>query len=512
MSALALLLFKKGAYIQGCDTSQRFPTQEVLESYAIVYSHSLKSSSLPEHIDLLIYSSAYESADLLVMRQAKERGVPCLSYAQALGDLSQANKSIAVVGTHGKTTTTAMAGSLLRALGAKGTTLVGSAVKDFENLPIDVQGEEFFLAEVCEYRRHFLNFKAKTLLILNIDWDHVDYFASLEETQEAFLEMGRSIAENGHIIYCADDLATSQVIKRLKLLRKDITYMPYGLQRESEDGAWIRNWQVKEGKQIFEVRGWQINFELPLLGKELVLNAVGALTLVKSLGYPFQEEKLKEALKNFKGVRRRQEKLGLYKGALIMDDYAHHPKEIEGVCGCMSKKPLQIAISGLSGCGNTTLSRVLAKELGLECINYTFRNMAQEKGLSFEELRSLAEKDDAWDRLLDKKQLEIANNKPCVLASRLAIWFLEGASCKIYLHSPASVRFSRIAQRESLTLLEAQDRTQRRDAQDALRYKRIYGIDILDPYPANLILDSAKHQPTVLVEQILVYLSRHNLI
>jgi cytidylate kinase len=176
------------------------------------------------------------------------------------------------------------------------------------------------------------------------------------------------------------------------------------------------------------------------------------------------------------------------------------------------KKPLRIAISGLSGCGNTTLSRLLADRLGLKCINYTFRNLAQEKGISFEEMCALAQEDDQWDIYLDRHQVEMARKESCVLASRLAIWFLREADCKIYLYASPEVRFKRIAHREGKALEEVARITQERDERDVRRYRRLYNVDLLDLEPADLILNTDLKSSDVLVEEILVYLGQKDLV
>ena len=151
---------------------------------------------------------------------------------------------------------------------------------------------------------------------------------------------------------------------------------------------------------------------------------------------------------------------------------------------------LKIAISGKSGCGNSSVSRIVAEKLGLRLINYTFHDMADEKGMEFEEFCKLAEQDFSYDRELDRKQVEMAEEGNCVLGSRLAIWLLEDADLKVYLEASPETRAARIAQREGGNLEEKMAETQRRDMRDNARYKKIYGIDN-DRYDfADLIVDA----------------------
>ncbi|POR01775.1 cytidylate kinase [Alkalispirochaeta sphaeroplastigenens] len=165
-------------------------------------------------------------------------------------------------------------------------------------------------------------------------------------------------------------------------------------------------------------------------------------------------------------------------------------------------KPLRIAISGKSGCGNTTVSRLLAETLGVELVNYTFHTMAEEEGVSFEEMCRRAESDDSWDRLLDQRQVEKARAASCVLASRLAIWLLQEADLKVYLQASPEVRAARIHQREGGTLDEVQAATRERDRRDHARYVRLYNIDVDSWNFADLVVDTERYRPEEIVPLI----------
>lgn len=172
-----------------------------------------------------------------------------------------------------------------------------------------------------------------------------------------------------------------------------------------------------------------------------------------------------------------------------------------------SKPPVRsIAVSGKSGCGNTTTSALLAHRLGLQLVNYTFRNLAVDEGLAFEELRQLAEKDDRWDRLVDQRQVEKGNATPSVLASRLAIWVWKEAEVKIYLDAPLDIRAKRIHQREGGTFDAIREHTRQRDQADHDRYLRLYGIDNDSWNLANLVVDVSTKTPEVIVDDILRWL------
>lgn len=139
---------------------------------------------------------------------------------------------------------------------------------------------------------------------------------------------------------------------------------------------------------------------------------------------------------------------------------------------------MRIAISSRSGCGNTTVTRLLAEKLGYKMINFTFRQMAEERGVDFWTFCRMAEDDYSIDRELDRRQVEMAmQEENCVLGSRLAIWMLDKADLKVYLTATAETRANRILRREGGTFEERYNQTVQRDSNDTARYMKIYGID-----------------------------------
>jgi cytidylate kinase len=149
-----------------------------------------------------------------------------------------------------------------------------------------------------------------------------------------------------------------------------------------------------------------------------------------------------------------------------------------------------IAISGKSGCGNTTVSKLVAQILNRRCINYTFRSMALEKGLSLQELLERAEEDSSWDRLLDSKQVELAKMEDCVIGSRLALWLLPEADLRVYLKASKEARVARIHDREGGDRKKIAQFTDERDRKDHRRYIDTYGIDNDDLSTAHLVIDT----------------------
>jgi len=160
------------------------------------------------------------------------------------------------------------------------------------------------------------------------------------------------------------------------------------------------------------------------------------------------------------------------------------------------KKDIKIAISGKSGCGNTTISKMVSETLNLHFINFTFRSLAQERGLDLKTVLDLAANDDSWDREVDTRQVQIARESgSCVLGSRLAIWMLEEADLKVYLEAKAETRAERIVKREGGCLEEVAAFTAERDRQDHCRYLRIYNIDTDDFSFVDMVIETDYFTP-----------------
>ena len=161
-----------------------------------------------------------------------------------------------------------------------------------------------------------------------------------------------------------------------------------------------------------------------------------------------------------------------------------------------------VAISGKSGCGNTTVTGMVAESLQLRRINYTFKDIAAERGVDFETLHTQAADDPEIDRYLDQRQVELAADGNCVLGSRLAIWLIDDADLRVYLDAPLEVRGQRIALREEIPPEYAIAATAERDAADRRRYIGLYGIDIDDSDSADLVVDTAIHNEQQVAELI----------
>ena len=168
------------------------------------------------------------------------------------------------------------------------------------------------------------------------------------------------------------------------------------------------------------------------------------------------------------------------------------------------KKNIKIAVSGRSGCGNTTVSKIVADNLGLRFVNFTFRSLAVERGISLEEVLELAAKDESWDREVDSRQVRLAREDGgCVLGSRLAVWMLEEADLKVFLTARPETRAARIVKREGGDLASVAAFTAERDRQDNSRYLHLYNIDNNNYDFVDLVIDTDNLAPEKIAQLII---------
>ncbi|MGI5172311.1 UDP-N-acetylmuramate--L-alanine ligase [Treponema sp. OMZ 840] len=360
MAALVEICHFRGARISGSDVADRFYTDEVLERLHIKPT-LFSAENITKDIDLLVYSSAYKIDSNPELIAARKAGVPMLLYTEALGALSRAAYSCGIAGVHGKTTTTGITGMLLKSLDLPVQVLAGSVIPGFadEEKQSSIQtpsgatgsctlnrGRRFFVAETCEYRRHFMSFCPKKIVLTGVESDHQDYYPTYESIRDAFIDYCLLLPEGGELIYCADDAGACETVAAVKKKRDDIVYTPYGF---AAKGPYrLHMGKTEKGRQYFSLLGFDEDFYLRIPGKHTVLNCGAACALALSLcaehcGRPICEfsgaekkrlcEKLKEGFASFTGAKRRSEiidTVGLQNGSvLIMDDYAHHPTALK---------------------------------------------------------------------------------------------------------------------------------------------------------------------------------------
>jgi UDP-N-acetylmuramate--alanine ligase len=345
MAALAELLSGGGARISGSDIPEVFYTDAILRECNIPWYESFDSAHVPPDADLVIHSAAYDREKNPELAAALGMGLKVVKYTDALGAYSEQFDSSGIAGVHGKTTTTALSGILIRAASLPARVLAGSAVGAFGGHSTLTLGGTYFVAETCEYRKHFLSFRPRRIVLTSVESDHQDFFPNYESIRDAFVEYVLLLPSGGKLIYCADDPGAVETASIARQKRNDIVMVPYGfnavpLERGAGNDFAIRRIETKNERTVFSLKGFDEPFVLRVPGRHTALDAAAALALTVSLLEAeyggTREAALKErlpamraALEHFGGSRRRSEIIGEAGGILFMDDYGHHPTAIK---------------------------------------------------------------------------------------------------------------------------------------------------------------------------------------
>jgi len=317
MSGLAALLLQAGKQVTGSDREDS-PAVEKLRRQGIRVLVGQKAENVNPGIDLVVYSHAI-TPDNPELRQAATFGIPLVSYPEALGLLMQEKRGIAVAGTHGKTTTSALTVMMLKNAGLDPSFVIGGEICGIGNS--GVGKGDYLVVEACEYRRSFLFYYPEIAVITNIDEDHLDYYRNLSEIEEAFGSFASQVKPGGCLVICAEEE------NLVKFIRPEATtVVTYGLTSG--------HWQATDIEGCASGTFFYCSFQgkrlgrihLPLFGRHNVLNALAVTAVGKQLGIDFSI--ISRSLASFPGVHRRMEIIGEVKGILVMDDYGHHPTEI----------------------------------------------------------------------------------------------------------------------------------------------------------------------------------------
>lgn len=323
LSAIAEILLERGYNVSGSDMKESDMTNLLKRKGATIYiGHRAENV---ENVQLIVYSAAV-SADNPEIVRAKEKGIPAISRAEMLGTLmSEYEKSIAISGTHGKTTTTSMVSLILEEAEYEPTILVGGNLAEIGG-NVKVGTSQYFVTEACEYMDSFLSLKPQIEVILNIDSDHLDYFKDIDHIVSSFDKFTKLVPEGGKII--AYD-ANPFVKKVIADVPNAITF-GYGenCTYYAKDIAFDVN-----GLPSYTVMHFGTNLgraQLSVPGEHNILNSLAAFACCHQLGVG--ADIIIKQLKAYKGTERRFDIVGKTKsGATIVDDYAHHPTEIKAV-------------------------------------------------------------------------------------------------------------------------------------------------------------------------------------
>jgi UDP-N-acetylmuramate--alanine ligase len=315
MSGIAEILSHAGFSVSGCDAKPSAAT-DLLQSRGI----HVDIGHDPAHLDSveLVVVTAAIKGEHPEIEAARRRGIRIMKRAEALGAIVNQKRAVGVSGTHGKTTTSAMISVVLQEAGLDPTVLVGGMVRNFETNAKSGAGD-VLVVEADEYARTFHYLHPEVAVVTNVEADHLEYYGSLEAIVEAFRLFLTNVKPEGLIVACIDDPNVAKLLSGA-VGRSTVTY---GL----SDGVDFRavNLEYHERGTSFEVPGLGF-FKLFVPGEHNVRNALATIAVARYFGVPY--ESISAALAKFLGVDRRFQILGDYLGAIVVDDYAHHPTEI----------------------------------------------------------------------------------------------------------------------------------------------------------------------------------------
>ena len=331
MSGIAEILLNWGFSVSGSNNVD----SEIL--------HILKKAGIKIHIghdaqnvigaDCVVYTAAI-SKDNPELVHAKELGIPVIERSDFLGELTRCyENTIAISGTHGKTTTTSLVSLCFIESSKDPSIQVGAIIPELDG-NYRVGNSENFIIEACEYVESFLKFSPKSEIILNIDNDHLDYYKNIENVKKAFIKYVKLLPENGHLIINADDnnCLDLPIYSKAHCIK-------YGIENDDVDFLAKNIIFDNDGFPEFDVYKYNEFYEhikLSIPGKHNILNALACISLCDS--YKISKKHIKYALSKFKGADRRFEFKGSFNGVKIYDDYAHHPTEILATAKALKNK------------------------------------------------------------------------------------------------------------------------------------------------------------------------------
>lgn len=318
MSGIAAVLLSLKYRVSGSDLKESDVTDRLRRQGAdIVYAHRASNVA---GADVVVYSAAVPLDNPEIL-EARKRGIPVIPRTEMLWELMRLKFGVAVSGTHGKTTTTSMAGLVLAEAGLDPTLVVGGEVGALRS-NAKVGRSAYMVAEACEAFGEFLLLTPMIAIVTNIDDDHLDYYGSVERVRESFVQFANKVPFYGCVILCSDDAQVRLIMPQIK--RRRVTY---GLGREAQISARSVRYD-RLGVSCTVVSGSKrlgvLRLQVP--GRHNLLNALAAVAVGLELNIPFAT--VARALSRFRGVKRRFQVLGSFKGATVVDDYAHHPTAV----------------------------------------------------------------------------------------------------------------------------------------------------------------------------------------
>jgi UDP-N-acetylmuramate--alanine ligase len=318
LSAIATVLLQQNYTISGSDM-QLSPLTERLASLGATVFSGHRPENLGHNLDAIIVSSAIPDNNPELAR-ARERGIPIKKRAEWLGHMMQGQTGIAIAGTHGKTTTTAMTAFLLQQAGQDPSYIIGGFVKQMDANAAAGSGDAFVI-EADEYDHTFLGLRPEIAILTIVEWDHPDIFPTPHSLRQAFVDFVQLVPPHGLVIGCGDDPGVAEVIKH-----SPAPIITYGLTADND-------WQAldvqpnRRGGFDFNLVSQDTAVSLAIPGRHNVYNALAVLAIAHQRGIEISQAA--EILSRFKGVDRRFELKGEVNDITVIDDYAHHPTEIK---------------------------------------------------------------------------------------------------------------------------------------------------------------------------------------
>ena len=356
MSGIAELLLDYDLEVSGCDISPSEITARLAERGAEIFNGH--SAAHLEGVDLVVISSAV-SRDSAEIQAAHEHRIPVVRRAEMLGELMRLKYGVAVAGTHGKTTTTSLIGAVATDAGLDPTVIVGGRLR-VSGTGARLGKSEYLIAEADEYDRSFLRLQPIVAVVTSIDRDHLDTYGDLEQIKQAFFEFANRVPFFGEAILCLDDPNVQELLECLEGRR----VLTYGLSPQANLRA--VDLATTENGTRFTVQisreGDLGDVDLPMHGLHNVRNALAAVAVGRALGVEFPV--ISASLNNFKGVHRRFERKGEWRGATVVDDYAHHPAEVTATLEAARKAFPQARIHAVFQPHLYSRTRELAAEFG----------------------------------------------------------------------------------------------------------------------------------------------------
>jgi len=328
MSGIAEIMLRIGYVVQGSDAKASANTERLEKLGANIFvGHD--AAHVGEHVSAVVYSTAVK-ADNPEMVAARERRIPLVRRAEMLAELMRLQSSVAVGGTHGKTTTTSMVACLLDA-GGKDPTVVNGGIINAYGTNAKVGEGDWIVVEADESDGSFLRLKSTVAVVTNIDPEHLDHYGTFDAARKAFRDFVENVPFYGFAVVCLDH----PEVQALTATVENRRLVTYGTNPQAE----VRALNVKMGPDgarfdvAFAIRGEDEarvdDIHLPMAGMHNVLNALAALAVARELGV--SDGDLKKGLAGFGGVKRRFTTTGVSHGVRVIDDYGHHPVEIASV-------------------------------------------------------------------------------------------------------------------------------------------------------------------------------------